>query len=204
MLLQKKIIAGSGKLKTLIEKALKSGATSAAIITTENIIVDHKFAEMCKEPRCPNYGLSKSCPPNVSGPSGFKEKLKKFSRAVFFKIDIPSAILFSNERREVFQLLHETAAGIEQGAINTGFINAQAYAGGSCKEIFCHDHYDCNVISKKGKCRHPLSARPSMSGFGINVSKLVETAGWKDNLVIDNKNKPTSETTNVYGLVLIY
>jgi predicted metal-binding protein len=191
-------------LKILTEKAQKSGATSAAIISAESILIDQKFADMCREPRCHNYGLSKSCPPNVSGPSGFKEKLKEFSRALFFKIDIPSEILLSNERREVFQLLHEIAAGIEQEAVKEGFNKAQAYAGGSCKEIFCHDHYDCEVISKKGKCRNPLSARQSMSGFGINVSKLVETAGWEDDLLFDNKGNSTSDTANVYGLVLIY
>jgi hypothetical protein len=76
---------------------------------------------------------------------------------------VPSEILYSGENRELFQLLHEIAAGIENSAVKMGFSDAQAYAGGSCKRIFCHDHPECRVISEKGSCRNPDYARPSMS-----------------------------------------
>lgn len=194
----------STKLNDLVEHAHKSGATSIEIISTKDIVVDNKFAEMCLEPRCENYGLSKSCPPHVSGPSAFKQKLEKFNKAAFFKIDVPSEILYSNERLELFQLLHEIAAGIEQTAIKIGFTNAQAYAGGSCKELFCHDHSECRALSKNGKCRNPLSARPSMSGFGINVAKLMEIADWTANWVTHGTDSSVIKMANVNGLILLY
>jgi predicted metal-binding protein len=100
------------KLRSLIQDAQKSGASEAGIISTRDIVVDNNLAGMCREPRCENYGLSKSCPPHVSGPFAFKKQLEKFNQAIFFKIDVPSEILYSSERREVFQLLHEIAAGI--------------------------------------------------------------------------------------------
>jgi predicted metal-binding protein len=162
------------------------------------------LAARCKEPRCENYGLSKSCPPYVSGPIAFKNLLQKFQQAVFFKIDVPSEILYSGERREVFELLHHVASGIEKEAIKIGYPNAQGYAGGSCKKIFCHNHSECLVIFKKGKCRNPQYARPSMSGFGINVSKLFEAAGWKMSAANHNKDTAATKMTYVCGLVLIY
>jgi predicted metal-binding protein len=148
--------------------------------------------------------LSTSCPPYVSGPSGFKNILEKLQQAIFFKIDVPSEILYSGDRREIFQLLHQIAAGIEKEAIKLGYPNAQGYAGGSCKKIFCHNHAECHVISKTGKCRNPEYARPSMSGYGINVSKLFEAAGWTMSAVAHGADAATTKMTYVCGLVLIY
>jgi len=190
-------------LNELVQYAYELGATDVAILSTRKIMADHYFADRCKEPRCENYGLSKSCPPYVSGPFEFRKQLENFRRAIFFKIDVPSEILFSGERREIFQLLHQTAAGIENEAVKRGYINSQAYAGGSCKKIFCYDHPECNVVSKNGECRHPQYARPSMSGFGINVSKLFEAAGWSMSLATRSTDATTTGTANVCGLVLV-
>jgi predicted metal-binding protein len=191
------------KLKKLIQHAYRSGATHVAIVSTTDIIVDDNLAKMCREPRCENYGLSKSCPPHVSGPSAFRKQLEKYDQAIFFKIDVPSKILYSSDRRELFQLLHEIAAGIEHMAIKMGFANAQAFAGGSCKEIFCHDHPECLAISEEGKCRNPRYARPSMSGFGINVAKLIETAGWTESEDTHDADSATTKMAYIFGLVLI-
>ncbi|MGA7143292.1 MAG: DUF2284 domain-containing protein [Desulfobacterales bacterium] len=191
------------KLKALIQDAQQSGASEAKIISARDIVVDHHLADMCREPRCENYGLSKSCPPQVSGPFVFKQVLEKFNQAIFFKIDVPSEVLYSGERREVFQLLHEIASGVETSAVKMGFVDAQAYAGGSCKKIFCHDHRECLALSEKGKCRNPQHARPSMSGFGVNVAKLFKTAEWKMNWTAHDTDSTETPMANVCGLVLI-
>jgi len=198
------MVMKSKKLNDLVQYAYELGATNVAIISTKMIMADTYFADLCKEPRCENYGMSKNCPPHISGPSEFKKQLGKFNQAIFFKIDVPSEILFSDERREIFQLLHQIAARIENEAIERGFIDSQAYAGGSCKTIFCHNHSECNVISKNGECRNPQYARPSMSGFGINVSKLFEAAGWSMSIATKDTDATTTKMTNVCGLVLIY
>jgi predicted metal-binding protein len=192
------------KLQVLIQYALKSGAGDAVILSTADIVIDDGLADRCREPRCENYGLSKSCPPHVPGPAALRKQLAHLHRAIFFKIDVPSEVLYSSERREVFQLLHEIASGIEDLAVNLGFADARAYAGGSCKAIFCHEHRQCRVVSENGKCRHPRHARPSMSGFGINVAALFKTAGWITNGTMQNPDTTTTRTANVCGLVLIH
>ncbi len=197
------LLGQTATLKILIRYAFELGVTKAVSISTNKISVEKHLADMCREPHCECYGLSKSCPPNVAGPVGFQKRLEKFSQAIFLKIDVPSELLFSSDRREIFRLLHELASGIELKAIKMGFSNAQAYAGGSCKQIFCYDFPDCPVLSKNGKCRNPESARPSMSGFGINVARLIKTAGWDEDLITQKPQPAPSKMASVYGLVLI-
>ncbi len=168
----------SDKINKLVQGAHLSGASEVVIVSAKDILAEDHLADYCRKPRCENYGLSKSCPPHVPGPLAFRKQLEAFDQGLFFKIDVPSELLFSSERREFFQLLHEIAANIEQSAIKMGFTRAQAYAGGSCKNIFCFDFLDCPGLLDPGNCRNPQRARPSMSGFGINVAKLVKTAGW--------------------------
>lgn len=190
-------------LEQLVQLAIRSGASKAAIISTDDISVEENLANLCRNPQCRNYGLSSSCPPHVSGPAGFRKYLKNKKNAIVIRIDLLSTVLFSDQRREIMQLLHEIVAGIEQAAVTMGFTDSKAFAGSSCKEIFCHDHAECRVISNNGKCRNPQSARPSMSGYGINVSKLMEAAGWP--LKINNRQDETGDEPMswVAGLIII-
>lgn len=166
-------------LNNLIATALELGATDAAIVDIADISAEDELASMCLEPRCSNYGVSASCPPHVEGPEGFRKMLEHMESALFFKLEIPSDLLLSSARREIGRLVHEIAAEIERAAIAIGALNSRGFAGGSCKNIFCGDYTFCNVIEKGGRCRHPESARPSLSGYGINVNRLAESVGWK-------------------------
>ncbi len=193
----------SKRLDQLIELARRLGVTDAAIISAESISIEDDLANLCRDSRCENYGMSASCPPHVAGPSGFRELLKHFKQALVFKIDAPTDILFSDERSELFKLLHEIAASIEQSAVEAGFPNSKGYAGGSCKMIFCRNQPDCRVVEEQGECRNPRSARPSMSGFGINVSKLMEAAGWKLSVAEREGDKDKAKIGTLCGLVLV-
>jgi len=190
-------------LKKLTQLACRSGASGATAISAGDISVEDDLANLCREPRCESYGLATSCPPYVSGPSGFRELLKKFKHAIVIKIDVPLDILLSSERRDVMKLLHEIVAGIEKTAVKTGYPNSKAFAGGSCKNIFCYDHLNCCVLTEGGECRNLRYARPSMSGFGINVSKLMQSAGWTMNRYTSEANPDTTSTLPICGLILI-
>jgi predicted metal-binding protein len=193
----------SWMLKALIKLALRSGASGAAAISASDISVEDDLANLCREPRCESYGLSTSCPPYVSGSSGFRELLKNFKHAIVIKIDVPLEILLSSERRDIMKLLHEIAAGIEQTAIKAGCPGSKAFAGGSCKNLFCHDHASCRMLAEGGECRNPRRARPSMSGFGINVSKLMQAAGWTMNRYNSKTDLDTASTAPICGLILV-
>lgn len=190
-------------IKSLIQAACQNGASDAKAVSSTDITVDDALTDYCRNSGCENYGLAMSCPPNVSGPSGFRELLKNYQHGVVFKIDVPTEALLSQESREVFRSLHRIGATVEQAAVEKGYGNSKAFAGGSCKPLFCQDHQDCLVLSENGTCRHPDVARPSMSGFGINVSQLIKAAGWNMDRITRETNPKEVEMGMLCGLVLI-
>ncbi|SMC38844.1 Predicted metal-binding protein [Desulfocicer vacuolatum DSM 3385] len=166
------------KMQQIEEFALDNGASKAAVISSRDIDVKNRFAAFCKEPKCPNFGRSMSCPPHVSGPEGFRKKLKETQYAVAIRLEVDAGSLIGEERPQVFRILQEIVAATELKAKSLGFTKSEGFAGGSCKQSFCSEHDFCRVLSRKGTCRYPDSARPSMSGFGVNVGKLMKCAGW--------------------------
>ncbi len=187
----------------MLELGRRMGASDAALISTAGICVEDELARFCAEPQCENYGASANCPPHVSGPNGFRELLRAYEHAVVFKLEVPSSVLFSPvEGNEVFGLLQEISAGIELAAVKMGYTRSKGFAGNCCKRIFCSDKPHCRVLHEGGRCRNPKLARPSMSGFGINVSKLMESAGWCLKRAANGTGIDTSVGT-LCGLILI-
>lgn len=191
-------------LNNLIHYAVSLGATDARIIPARSICVENRFADLCSPSTCTSYGQSMSCPPHVSGPSGFRKLLAQFEHALVFKIDVPNESLFFPTRQDVFRRLHEIASSLQRQASLLGFFNAKGFAGGSCKEAFCASEADCLVVAQGGPCRHPHKARPSMSGFGVDVAKLMAAAGFE--MVHASAKTPETdgaEMVPVVGVVLI-
>jgi predicted metal-binding protein len=111
--------------------------------------------------------------------------------------------MFSDERNGVMQLLHQIVATVEQKAIEMGYKNSKGFAGGSCKKLFCDDQETCWVVAENKPCRHIEAARPSMSGFGIDVTQLMKSSGWS-NQKAENKNSPDKDDLSwVAGLIMI-
>jgi predicted metal-binding protein len=193
------------ELNDLTQLARRLGASEVGITSASHVPVEDHLANVCRDIRCETYGLSPSCPPHVSGPSGFRELIKKTRYAMVIRIDIPSSVMFSNERREVMGLLHEIVSSVEREAVHLGYAESKAFAGGSCKKIFCREYAACRVLSEQGECRNPEYARPSMSGFGINVSKLMQKAG----IPVDKPTAPAQADTHeesmswVAGVVMV-
>lgn len=190
-------------LQSLLRTALDMGATDARVISADTIVVDPGLAEMCSNPKCINYALSRSCPPHVAGPEWFREQLESLTQAIVFKIEVPSEILYSTQNLELFQLLHEIAASVDHAARGMGFSSARGYAGNSCKKVFCHDFLECRALYGDGECRNPDRARASMSGFGVNVTKLYEAAGWPLKDYERETGEGGTRMASICGLVLI-
>jgi predicted metal-binding protein len=196
-------IATRDLLDRLVRYACEQGAGSAAIVSTTDIVVDEKLAAFCRAPACDAYGRAASCPPHVGGPTEFRKRLQVFDWAIFLKIDVPTEILLSEERLHIYKLLHEIVAGVQKAAVEQGCPEARAFAGGSCKKIFCRSQPDCRVVDRGGLCRHPDYARPSMSGYGINVGELMNTAGWHMDRITRKTDPDAVPMGSVSGLVLV-
>lgn len=176
-----------------------AGAIDVVPILTRDILVEDNLANLCREPRCSNYGISANCPPYGSGPSGFRDLLKICSYALAIKMEVPMGSLVTNDRHYITGLMYQIVSDIERLAVERGFSNSKSYAGGSCKVIFCREYEACRVLTG-GECRNPRYARPSMSSSGVNVNELSKTAGWFINRDTD---KVKASMGAVYGLVLI-
>ncbi|CAN2041541.1 DUF2284 domain-containing protein [Candidatus Magnetomoraceae bacterium gMMP-15] len=183
----------------LIEKSLSLGVSNAKIVPTDIISIEDDLAEMCKT--CESYGKSANCPPNAMSVNVFRTLIKNYKKALFFKIDVPPHALLSEERFELYELLHYISSQIESFAIQKGFTSAKAFAGGSCKLIFCKEK-PCQVLDGN-QCCHPEIAHPSMSGVGINVFKLVQDIGWKIHKIKKDSNPDDISSAMLAGLVLL-
>ncbi len=192
------------QLERLTQDAKRLGATAATIIPSKEIQVKDNLAELCNgEYTCPNFGLAASCPPFVEGPTEFRKWQAQSQYAITVKIELPTAVMFSDERKGVMQLLHRIVAAVEQKAIEIGFGKSKAFAGGSCKELFCEDQEKCCVAAENTTCRHIESARPSMSGFGIDVTELIQSSGWSGQKAEESKVSDKDATSWVAGLILL-
>lgn len=191
-------------LEQLTREAMRFGATSSVIIDSSKIQVQNHLAALCNgEYPCPNYGLAASCPPHVEGPDEFRMWQAQSRYSITVKIELPTAVMFSDERRGVMQLLHQIVAAVEQKAIEAGLVKSKGFAGGSCKDLFCEDQKNCCVVVDNQTCRHIESACPSMSGYGIDVIQLMKTSGW-DSSMADKSVLPEKSTISwVAGLILL-
>lgn len=192
-------MASEQLVRSLVDFALASGAARADVILAGDIVVNPGLAEKCRDPICPGYGQSANCPPHVAGPSGMANRLKQFHRAVVFSLEVSGKDLFSDRRPAVFRRLHEISAGLERAAVDAGFSRARGYAGGSCRELFCPEYPDCPALDEDGYCRFPEYARPSISGFGIDVAALFDTVGWALRLAAPGE----TDMADLCGLVLV-
>ena len=192
-----------GVLDGLVGLAISTGADNAVIIPTSAMIVEDHLADLCNETACTCYGQAASCPPHVGGPDEFRKLLGEFNQSIFLKIDVSTDILLSEERWHIYRFLHRVASCVRRAAVDGGYPNARAFAGGSCKRIFCRGHLDCKVVSRGGTCRFPDLALPSMSGYGVNVFRLMEVAGWQMDRITRDTSSELVPMGSVSGLVLV-
>jgi predicted metal-binding protein len=186
----------------IVEYAKTLGPADVRWLPAEDIPVDPRLADLCGGGRCPGYGQSMSCPPNVMHPDAFIETLSGYAYAVVFKFDVPTGVLMGDERHEVNRLVHETAASIERFALENGWRRVRGYAAGSCRRIFCREHPGCRAI-ENGSCRHPDAARPSMSGMGIHFLELCRRIGWPMARITRDTSPDDTPMGMLAGMVLI-
>ena len=190
-------------LEKLAQSALSLGASEAKAVLSEIISVKDELAKFCVDPKCKAYGLAPSCPPYVSGPAGFRELQKKLEHAIVVRIVVPEKRLVSQDSREVGRSLYELVATVEKEAIDMGYSNSQAFAGGSCKLSFCNEYPDCSKLSENGTCRFPEYARSSMSGYGVDVFGLIKACGWPANISTRGAKIDTGAMSWMAGLILV-
>ena len=172
----------AGDLRKYREKAIELGATRALIVRADEIPVDERVTMKCQIPLCFGYGVGANCPPNTMKPAELRTHLEKYRWAVFFVKEIPPEVVVRDkatikERIAAYQDVYKIVTGVESAAFYDGHYLAFGFGAGSCRHTFCGQQEDCAVM-KGTKCRFSLRSRPSMEAVGIDVFKMIVSAGW--------------------------
>ena len=153
-----------------IEAAKTLGFTNAVNIKAEIIRCEESIRELCAPDKCGNYGSSWICPPGCGSIESCRDVIAGYRNAILLQsvrenVDFSSAEEMMNVTKthnelavKLFEKIRE-----EQGSaylLTTG-------GCGLCEKCTFPDE----------PCRIPDKNRGSLSAFGVNVTKLCESAG---------------------------
>jgi predicted metal-binding protein len=159
------------KLKQLQGEAIQLGATRARVIPASSIVIDERVRLKCLVPLCDKYDQSLMCPPNLPSVAEFRESSRRYSNALFVLLAWENRGKVSKTEAKKHALrLHKIIHELERKALYLGFPLAAGLIGGSCK--LCR-----KCVGPTGHCRHPLMARPSIEGMGIDVLQTAKKIG---------------------------
>jgi len=183
------------KFEFLKKRALELGATDAAIITADKVIVENRIVLKCKV-GCNNYGKTLACPPYTPSPEEFRKVVNEYSYAMFMKFTskaeanlelqknlskseagepLPADVKnkadeFWRKWKDDKKNMLESVVELEKEAMRNGYPLALSFVSGSCQ--LCEK---CNT--ETGICVHPTMARWSEDAVGVNVKKTAKNAG---------------------------
>jgi predicted metal-binding protein len=158
-------------IKQLQSEAIQLGTTQAKVIPISSIVVDERVRLKCLIPLCNKYNQNLMCPPNLPSVEEFRKSLKKYSKALFVQLAFEKKEKVSKTEMQRYGLwLHKIIHQLERKALSLGYSLAAGLIGGSCK--LCR-----KCVGPHHPCRHPLMARPSIEGMGINVIQTAKKIG---------------------------
>jgi predicted metal-binding protein len=189
------------------KRALELGATDAKIITSDDIVIDERVRAKCIYPKCPWYGTNAQCPPHAMDIDMTRKLVQRYKHGLFLDIVVPPEIVTDGAKRRAHVSsglkMHEIVSKIEAEAFYDGYHLALGFGVGPCKSYFCPE-VECSALTPGQGCRHPLKARASMEGIGMDAYSMAAKAGW-DIYPVGSQTSPDKlPHGHRLGLVLIY
>ncbi len=170
--------------------ALRAGATKAAVIDNEQIIMDKSFYEICEHGNCGSFGLCYACPPDIGPVEENMKRIRTFRHGLLYQTigqiedsyDIEGMADVSRKHAGIgVKLRREVAKFYTDETL-------QLSCGG------CHLCEKCLKRDNNKPCRHPDLVMPAMEGMGIDVYRTTSST--------DLKYINGSNTVTYFGLVL--
>ena len=69
----------------LIDTALSSGATKAALISQSEIVLNSVFRDICVSNACGNYGNCYTCPPEIGDIHDLMDQVRQFPNGLIYQ-----------------------------------------------------------------------------------------------------------------------
>ena len=156
------------------------GASDAAIVSANQIVVDERVHMKCRFPLCGEYGQCMNCPPNTGSIEELRRRIGLYEHAIVLKLDVPSERIAGAAARgegvEDLRKLCKIISDVESAAYYDGYYFATGFASASCHFIWCQG-VECQALAGKG-CRQRAKVYTSMEAAGIDVFNLVASLGW--------------------------
>lgn len=156
----------------ILEKILSLGATHAAIMNRDGIVVNRMFREICEKNACGMFNRCWVCPPDVGDIDDLMGRLAPYRRAVLFQTISDLEDSFDIEGMQVAGERHaQLCLRVKR---EVGFPGPYLVLGGGG----CHL---CETCAKRENlpCRRPDDATPGMETYGIDVYNTACHAGLK-------------------------
>jgi predicted metal-binding protein len=128
---------------------------------------------------CPNYGRRFTCPPYSPEPPAMRAILEAYSTAFLLRFDAPAKPQEADMavQQDGMELAIDAFLRLERFAFLNGYPKAFVFGLNYCPG--CHV---CTVEEGVGACKRPQMARPSLESCGIDVRRLLESAGWEEDV----------------------
>ena len=173
----------------LIQTALDCGATKAAVIGQESIVLNAEFRGMCEANRCGAYGKCYMCPPDVGPIDELMRKIRSYDKGLFYQIICPLEDSFDIEgMAEAKKQLVRVSQGLLDALRPVLGEEALHLSGGGCGL--------CPTCAKATNepCRHPDRAMASLESCGMDVYQTTRSTQMK---YING-----ADTVTYFGMVL--
>jgi len=148
----------------LIRIALDCGATKAAIIGQDAIVLNAEFRAMCEANRCGIYGRCYTCPPDVGPIDELMARVRSYERGLFYQTIHPLEDSFDiegmHEAKKAFTGVSQKLLDALRPVLGE---DALHLAGGGCG--LCET---CAKVTDE-PCRHPDRALASIESYGMDV-----------------------------------
>lgn len=173
-------------------KALELGAYRSGIVPVSEIVCEESFRTLCQENSCGCYGKYYTCPPACGEISQLIAELKTYQTAVVYQ-----TVGFLEDSFDL-EGMGETGTKHNRLIQNMSLYLRDTFPRETYRHLGtggCRLCETCGVTTGEA-CKHPDLITPSISCYGVNVSKLAPAAGMK------YINGP--DTVTYFGLVLLH
>ena len=158
----------------LIQWAKESGATHAAALSGDQVVLDDKFLEICKGNACGNYGMCYMCPPDVGEIHALMEEARTYPHAVLYQTICPLEDSFDYEGMVEAGVRHAIVSQELEKRLRALPVKQYLHLSlGGCRL--------CERCAKRDglPCRHPDQVLASLESYGVNVYLTSQHAGLK-------------------------
>ena len=172
-----------------IQTALDCGATKAAIVRQEQIVLNAAFRGMCESNRCGAYGKCYMCPPDVGPIEALMDRIRCYEKGLLYQTVSPLEDSFDiegmGEAKRAFTQVSQRLLDALRPVLAESALHLSGGGCGLCEK--------CAKATDE-PCRHPDRALASLESYGMDVYNTTRSTDLK---YINGVN-----TVTYFGMVL--